>query len=84
VTDRAAFLPVRTGIAVLKALHDQHPKEFAFLPGQPPFFDRLAGVDDLRAAIARGDTLDVIEARWQPGLAAFEALRRQHLLYPMP
>ncbi|HJS34153.1 MAG TPA: DUF1343 domain-containing protein [Pseudoxanthomonas sp.] len=84
VTDRAAFLPVRTGIAVLKALHDQHPKDFAFLPGEPPFFDRLAGVDDLRAAIARGDTLDVIEARWQPGLAAFEVLRRQHLLYPMP
>lgn len=84
VTDRAAFLPVRTGIAVLKALHDQHPGEFAFLPGQPPFFDRLAGVDDLRAAIARGDTLDVIEARWQPGLAAFEVLRRQHLLYPVP
>ncbi|MBD9436094.1 DUF1343 domain-containing protein [Pseudoxanthomonas sp. PXM03] len=84
VTDRAAFLPVRTGIAVLKALHDQHPKDFAFLPGQPPFFDRLAGVGDLRAAIERGDTLDVIEARWQPGLAAFEALRRQHLLYPMP
>lgn len=84
VTDRAAFIPVRTGIAVLKALHDQHPGEFAFLPGQPPFFDRLAGVDDLRAAIARGDTLDVIEARWQPGLVAFEALRRQHLLYPMP
>ena len=84
VTDRAAFLPVRTGIAVLKALHDQQPGEFAFLPGQPPFFDRLAGVDDLRAANARGDTLDVIEARWQPGLAAFEVLRRQHLLYPVP
>nr|WP_298122228.1 DUF1343 domain-containing protein [uncultured Pseudoxanthomonas sp.] len=83
VIDRAAFLPVRTGIAVLKALHDQHPKDFAFLPGEPPFFDRLAGVDDLRAAIARGDTLDVIEARWQPGLKTFSTLRQQHLLYPM-
>ena len=82
VTDRDAFRPVRTGLAVLKALHDQHPKEFAFLPGEPPFFDRLAGVGDLRAAIVRGDTLEAIEARWQPGLSAFEALRRQHLLYP--
>ena len=82
VTDRDAFRPVRTGLAVLKALHDQHPEDFAFLPGEPPFFDRLAGVGDLRAAIERGDTLEAIEARWQPGLSAFEALRRQHLLYP--
>ena len=84
VTDSAAFRPVRTGLAVLKALHDQHPKDFAFLPGEPPFFDRLAGVGDLRAAIMRGDTLEAIEARWQRQLTAFDTLRRQHLLYPMP
>lgn len=84
VTDSAAFRPVRTGLAVLKALHDQHPKDFAFLPGEPPFFDRLAGVGDLRAAIARGDTLEAIEARWQRQLTAFDTLRRQHLLYPLP
>lgn len=82
VTDRAAFLPVRTGIAVLKALHDQHPKDFAFLPGDPPFFDRLAGVPWLRAAISRGDTLQAIEARWQRPLADFERLRQRYLLYP--
>ena len=84
VTDRNTFRPVRTGLAVLKALHDQHPKDFAFLSGEPPFFDRLAGVGDLRAAIERGDALDAIEAGWQPGLAKFEALRRRHLQYPMP
>lgn len=82
VTDRAAFRPVRTGIAVLKALHDLHPEAFAFLPGEPPFFDKLAGVDWLRGAILRGDPLDAIEARWQPGLAAFEAVRQRYLLYP--
>ncbi|WP_213604910.1 exo-beta-N-acetylmuramidase NamZ family protein [Pseudoxanthomonas japonensis] len=81
VTDRAAFRPVRTGIAVLKALHDQHPKDFAFLPGDPPFFDRLAGVPWLRGAILRGDSIEAIEARWQPGLAAFQAVRQRHLLY---
>jgi len=82
VSDRAAFRPVRTGLAVLKALHDQHPQDFAFLPGKPPFFDHLAGVGDLRAAIQRGDTLDAIEARWAPALATFDAERRRHLLYP--
>lgn len=81
VTDRAAFRPVRTGIAVLKALHDQHPKDFHFLPGEPSFFDRLAGVPWLREAILRGDAVDAIEARWTPELRQFEALRRRHLLY---
>lgn len=84
VTDRAAFRPVRTGIAVLKALHDQHPKDFAFLPGEPPFFDRLAGVPWLRDAIARGDSLDAIEARWRLGLVEFGVLRQRYLLYPAP
>ena len=81
VIDRAAFLPVRTGIAVLKALHDQHPKDFAFLPGDPPFFDRLAGVSWLRKAILRGDAIDAIEARWTPELRQFEALRQRYLIY---
>ncbi|MCH6482051.1 DUF1343 domain-containing protein [Pseudoxanthomonas sp. LH2527] len=82
ITDRAAFRPVRTGIAVLKALHDQHPQDFDFLPGEPPFFDRLAGVPWLRQAIERGDTLDAIEARWQAPLADFLRLRQRHLMYP--
>ncbi|MBL8255691.1 MAG: DUF1343 domain-containing protein [Pseudoxanthomonas mexicana] len=84
VTDRTAFRPVRTGIAVLKALHDQHPKDFAFLSGDPPFFDRLAGVPWLREAIARGDSLDAIEARWRLGLVEFGILRQRYLLYPAP
>ena len=82
VTDRAAFRPVRTGVAVLKALHDQHPQDFDFLPGKPPFFDRLAGVPWLREAIVRGDTLDAIEARWQAPLADVLRLRQRHLRYP--
>ncbi len=84
VTDRGAFRPVRTGIAVLKALHDLHPKDFAFLPGDPPFFDRLAGVDWLRAAIARGDAPEAMEARWQPALQAFLRVRQRYLRYPSP
>jgi len=81
VTDRSAFRPVRSGIAVLKALHDLHPDQFAFLPGTPPFFDRLAGVDWLRAAIEAGQPLEDIEARWEHGLAAFAERREAYLLY---
>ena len=81
ITDRAAFRPVRTGIAVLKALHEQHPKRFAFLSGDPPFFDRLSGVPWLREAILRGDAIEAIEARWTPELRQFETLRQRYLLY---
>ncbi len=82
ITGRAGFRPVRTGIAVLKALHDQHPEDFAFLPGDPPFFDRLAGVPWLRDAIAHGEGIDAIEARWAMALERFRGVRQRHLLYP--
>lgn len=86
VTDREAFLPFRTGLAVVKALHDLYPDQFRFqsdAPGATPgFFDKLAGNAWLRQAIERGDTLEAMQARWQPGLRRFEAVRARYLLYP--
>jgi len=86
VTDRDAFLPFRTGLAVVKALHDLYPEAFRFqsdAPGATPgFFDKLAGNAWLRPAIERGDTLDAMQARWQPELGRFEAVRGRYLLYP--
>jgi uncharacterized protein YbbC (DUF1343 family) len=81
VTDRHAFLPVRTGLALLKSIHDLHPQTFRFEAGEPPFFDRLAGNGWIRQSIETGESLDAIEARWQPGLRRFEELRRRYLLY---
>ena len=86
VTDRDAFLPFRTGLAVVKALHDLYPEAFRFqsdAPGATPgFFDKLAGNAWLRPAIERGDTLDAMQARWRPELGRFEAVRARYLLYP--
>ncbi len=81
VTDRETFLPVRTGLALLKAVHDLHPQEFLFLEGKPPFFDLLAGNGWIREAILAGEPLESIEARWQEELARFEEKRRRHLIY---
>lgn len=81
ITDRDAFLPVRTGLALLKAIHDDYPHDFRFEPGNPPFFDKLAGNGWIRAAIEKGEPLDAIEARWQPALRRFEEIRRRYLLY---
>jgi uncharacterized protein YbbC (DUF1343 family) len=81
VTDRTRFAPVKAGIAILLDVVRHHGNDFSFLPGNSPFFDRLAGVAWLRDAVATGDNLDAIEARWQPGLASFMAQRARCLLY---
>ncbi len=81
VTDRGAFRPVRTALSLLATIRQLHPEQFAFLEGEPPFFDKLAGNDWVRRALLRGETPQAIEQRWQPALRRFEALRRRYLLY---
>jgi len=81
VTDAQAFRPVLTGVAVIKALHDLYPAQFQFLPGTPPFFDKLIGNDWLRPDIAEGEDLQALQDRWQPDLARFKVLRARYLLY---
>ena len=64
VTDRDAFRPWRTGLAVLSTLLELHPKEFAWRP--PPYeyeedtmpVDILTGSPKIREAIERGVSLD--------------------------
>lgn len=85
VLNRETFQPFRTGLAVVKALHDLYPQAFRFAPAAsssaPPFFDKLAGNRWIREGIVRGESLDALEARWQPDLEAFFRLRQRYLLY---
>ena len=85
VSDRDAFMPVRTGLALLKVLHDDYPHQFRFLEASAgedtPFFDRLAGNAWIRQAILAGESTEAIEARWQAPLRQFEQLRRHYLIY---
>ena len=81
ITDRAALAPVDAGIAILLEVAGHHGKDFSFLPGNPPFFDKLAGVSWLRDAIAAGESLEAIKTRWQPALAAFKLKRARRLIY---
>ncbi|MCU0881812.1 MAG: DUF1343 domain-containing protein, partial [Hyphomonadaceae bacterium] len=81
ITNRRAYAPVATGIVILSTIAQMHVEDFAFLPGTPPFFDRLAGTDWLREAITSGVSLTAMVDRWQPGLDAFMTQRAGHLLY---
>ncbi len=87
VTDRAAFEPVISGIAVVKMIHDLYPDEFKWK--LPPYeyeyeknpFDVIAGTSSLREAFERGDSLDDIETSWQQPLDKFKKIRERYLLY---
>lgn len=47
-----------------------------------PFFDTLAGTDQLRKQIESGKTIKEIKDSWQEGLDNFKKIRKKYLLYP--
>ncbi len=46
-----------------------------------PFFDKLAGGDQLRKDIENGKSEEEIRASWQPGLSRFMEIRAKYLIY---
>jgi uncharacterized protein YbbC (DUF1343 family) len=87
VTDRERFRPFKTGVAIIKAIHNTYPRDFAW--NQPPYeyeeinlpFDILAGSDRLRKDIDSWKGLGEMEQWWKEETKAFEKIRRNYLLY---
>ena len=87
VTDRDAFRPVMTGVALIAMFRRFDETRFAWR--QPPYeyekdklpFDILAGSDVLRLQIEKGMTATDIAASWHDDEAAFRTLREKYLLY---
>jgi uncharacterized protein YbbC (DUF1343 family) len=86
VTDRRAFQPVRTGVALLAAFRNG---EAALAWRDPPYeyereklpFDILAGSSRLREQLEARVPVDEIARSWNEAVAAFEKLRANFLLY---
>lgn len=76
VQDRESFDPIATGVAVLVTAWDLY-EQTEFTSG----LDRLAGTTAVRTMIESGASVDEIIASWESGLADFETLRQQYLLY---
>jgi uncharacterized protein YbbC (DUF1343 family) len=87
VTDRHAFQPVATGVALIDTFRRFDATRFAWR--QPPYeyehdkmpIDILAGSDTLRLQIEAGVPLEEIVASWHDDEAAFATLRTPYLLY---
>ncbi|MEW6601803.1 MAG: DUF1343 domain-containing protein [Nitrospirota bacterium] len=88
VTGRSKFRPFKTGIAIIKAVHDLYPDHFEWK--QPPYeyvtdklpIDILAGTDRMRSDIETGVSLDRMEEWWKAQSLEFnKKVRRKYLLY---
>jgi uncharacterized protein YbbC (DUF1343 family) len=87
VTDRSTFLPVLTGVAVIRTLYNLYPESFQWK--EPPYeyeaekmpIDILAGSDSLRLQIEGGCSLEEIALSWKEQQEAFLAQRKPYLLY---
>jgi uncharacterized protein YbbC (DUF1343 family) len=87
VTDRLAFRPVLTGIALIGMFRRFDPATFAWRP--PPYeyeaeklpIDILAGSDRLRTQIEAGTAAMDIARSWTQDEEAFRTLRSGFLLY---
>jgi uncharacterized protein YbbC (DUF1343 family) len=78
VTDRDAFQPVATTLAILQVVKRLSG---AKLQLHADYFDKVMGTSTVREAFERGVPFGQIVAAWQPALAAFAKQRAPFLLY---
>jgi uncharacterized protein YbbC (DUF1343 family) len=87
IIDREKFRPFKTGVAVLKSIHNTYPRDFAWK--QPPYeyeeinlpIDILAGTDRLRKDVEAGRNLKEMEEWWKDEARDFEKIRKKYLIY---
>ncbi|WP_144126952.1 exo-beta-N-acetylmuramidase NamZ family protein [Catellatospora sichuanensis] len=84
VTDRAAFDPIRTAVAMLVEAR-KYPafawRADSYDPVRPYWVDKLTGSPRLRTMIDAGADVDDVVGAWSQELAEFERRRRPYLLY---
>ena len=76
VTDRDALRPVEVGVRLLRAIYVHHRGEWQWRPS----IERLAGTDELRAAVEQG-TIDALLAKWSREAGEFQERSRKYWIY---
>jgi len=85
VHDRDKFMPVLTGLKVIKAIMDLFPGKIEFRRGwrdEDYSFDLLAGTASTREQLLNGVEPEQIVKGWARDLRSFQTKRRRYLLYP--
>lgn len=86
VTDREAYQTIKTGLTIVKTVHDMYPEDFAFRAENNAgvsFFDNLIGNGWVREKIEEGASIKEITDRWEEELQAFSDVRRDYLIYTL-
>lgn len=84
VTDREAYQSIKTGLTIVKTIHDMYPDDFEFRAENSAgisFFDNLIGNGWVREKIEQGATVEEMAGIWQDDLKAFNETRRDYLIY---
>ncbi|MGE0911716.1 exo-beta-N-acetylmuramidase NamZ family protein [Bacillus atrophaeus] len=79
VTDRKTFEAVKTGLSLIKTIHDLYPDDFVFLATGS--FDKLIGNGWVRTKIEEGADIQEITDAYQKPLKEFKKLRKKYLIY---
>jgi len=87
ITDRLAYKPYFTTLALLGVIRELYPDDFAWR--QPPYeyeterlpIDLLTGNSAIREGLDKGTLVADLEAAWQQELVEFMEARREFLLY---
>ncbi len=75
-----SYMPIHASLYLtwLMNFYKESPNKEKFFN---PFFDKLAGTDQLRKQIIAGKSLQQIRNSWEPELTSFKNMRKKYLLY---
>ena len=77
VTDRNAVRAVEVGVRMLRAIYARHTTDFKW---RLPQIDRLAGTDELRAAVEQNKVDDLLK-KWNAASVTFAEQVKPYLIY---
>ncbi len=78
VTDKTKFSAIDFGLNLVYTLHKLYPDKFEFRENH---FDLLAGTDELRLAIEKGESQNHMKNLCQEELNNFKKIRNKYLIY---
>ena len=81
VTDRDAFEPYKTGVAMLWAVHALHRDRLVW---NDAALDRLTATPRLKEMLQSGKTPAEIFAAWEGEVDSFRRTSAKYFLYPLP